>query len=154
MAEPDDEAALRAKLDALKGALAKQRGARPPTQAGGGGRAGGGDSSAASGMSLGLKVASEFVSAVVVGGLIGWALDWGLRTKPLFLIVFFLLGVAAGVWNVIRATSPKGARRDGDSGLSRAGSDDKEARRSTAEARSEAARASGGAADRADDDED
>jgi F0F1-type ATP synthase assembly protein I len=29
-----------------------------------------------------------------------------LGTKPAFLIVFFMLGVAAGVWNVIRVTSP------------------------------------------------
>ena len=42
----------------------------------------------------------------MVGGLIGWQLDVWLGTKPAFLIVFFMLGVAAGVWNVIRVTSP------------------------------------------------
>src|SRR5277367_2587583 len=47
--------------------------------------------------------------AILVGGAIGWGLDWALKTKPAFTIVFFLLGVVAGVWNVIRATSPKGA---------------------------------------------
>ena len=43
--------------------------------------------------------------AIIVGGLIGWRLDAWLGTKPAFLIAFFMLGVAAGVWNVIRVTS-------------------------------------------------
>jgi ATP synthase protein I len=57
-------------------------------------------------MALGLRAASEFVAAIIVGGLIGWGLDAWLGTKPAFLIAFFFLGVAAGVVNVIRATSP------------------------------------------------
>ena len=62
-----------------------------------------------SAMSLGLRAGSEFVSAVIVGLGIGWVIDRGLGTNPAFLIVFFLVGVAAGVWNVIRLTSPKAA---------------------------------------------
>ena len=58
-------------------------------------------------MSLGLRAGSEFVSAVIIGLGIGWVLDRALRTNPAFLIVFFLIGVAAGMWNVIRLTSPK-----------------------------------------------
>ena len=54
---------------------------------------------------MGLRVATEFAAAIVVGGLVGWRLDAWLGTKPLFVIAFFFLGVAAGVWNVIRATS-------------------------------------------------
>lgn len=67
-----------------------------------------------SGISLGLQAGSEFVSAVVIGAGIGWGLDRIFGTNPLFLIVFFLIGVAAGVWNVIRLTSPRrgGAARD------------------------------------------
>ena len=60
-------------------------------------------------MSLGLRAGSEFVSAVIVGLGIGWALDRALGTNPAFLIVFFMLGVAAAIWNVIRLTSPKRA---------------------------------------------
>ncbi len=56
---------------------------------------------------MGMKAASEFVAAVVVGAAIGWGLDWLLHTKPAFTIIFFMVGVAAGVWNVIRATRPK-----------------------------------------------
>jgi ATP synthase protein I len=40
---------------------------------------------------------------LVVGGGIGWLLDRWLGTSPAFLIVFFLLGAAAGTLNVFRA---------------------------------------------------
>jgi ATP synthase protein I len=102
--DPDDEsAALRARLNRLSGEL-KARTPPPPapqpkseTKSGGAGSA----------MSLGLRAGSEFVSAVIVGLGIGWVLDRALHTNPAFLIVFFLIGVAAGIWNVIRLTSPK-----------------------------------------------
>jgi ATP synthase protein I len=102
---PDDEPALRARLDALSGNLKAQRPVAPATRP---------DTprpadNLTSGMSMGLRAGSEFVAAILVGGAIGWGLDWALKTRPAFTIVFFLLGVAAGVWNVIRATSPKGA---------------------------------------------
>src|ERR1700691_373875 len=102
---PDDDAALRARLENLTGKLKAQRpegaaspratSSKPPDNL-------------ASGMSMGLRAGSEFVAAILVGGAIGWGLDWALKTKPAFTIVFFLLGVAAGVWNVIRVTLPKG----------------------------------------------
>jgi ATP synthase protein I len=102
----DDEAAnLRARLDRLSSEL-KGRAAPPPaseptqTQKTGGSPSG-------SAMSLGMRAGSEFVSAVIIGSGIGWVLDRALGTKPAFLIVFFLIGVVAGIWNVIRLTSPK-----------------------------------------------
>jgi len=64
-------------------------------------------SATGSAMSLGLRAGGEFVSAVILGLGIGWVLDRALHTNPAFLIVFFLIGVAAGIWNVIRLTSPK-----------------------------------------------
>lgn len=57
-----------------------------------------------SGMAYGLKIGAEFVSAVLVGGMIGWVLDRWLGTIPFGLIVFLMLGFAAGVLNVMRAT--------------------------------------------------
>lgn len=57
------------------------------------------------GMSMGLRIASEFVAGVAVGGFIGWQLDSWLGTRPFLLIVFFLLGFGAGVWNVIKRAS-------------------------------------------------
>ena len=103
--DPDDEsAALRARLDRLKGDLKGRPAPRsseptptPKSDA----------STTGSAMSLGLRAGSEFVSAVIIGLGIGWALDRVLHTNPAFLIVFFLIGVAAGIWNVIRLTSPK-----------------------------------------------
>ncbi len=62
-------------------------------------------------MSLGFRVLSEFVAAVVVGALIGWRLDLWLGTDPAFLILLMGLGVAAGFWSVYRlAVTPPGPR--------------------------------------------
>ena len=49
-----------------------------------------------------LRLATELVAGVVVGGFIGWALDKWLETKPFLMVVFLLLGAAAGILNVIR----------------------------------------------------
>jgi ATP synthase protein I len=104
--DPDDEsAALRARLDRLSSEL-KGRPA-PPRPSGPAPTPETGASASGSAMSLGLRAGSEFVSAVILGLGIGWVLDRALHTNPAFLIVFFLIGVAAGIWNVIRLTSPK-----------------------------------------------
>jgi ATP synthase protein I len=49
------------------------------------------------------KLAIELVVGVVVGTGMGWVLDRQLGTAPWFLIVFLLLGFAAGMSNLIRA---------------------------------------------------
>lgn len=48
------------------------------------------------------KIATDFIAAVGVGVGIGWMLDSWLSSKPWFLLLFFMLGVAAGLLNVIR----------------------------------------------------
>jgi ATP synthase protein I len=145
----DDPAALRARLERLSGELRGR--ATPPApepkrevKSEGVGSA----------MSLGLRAGSEFVSAVIVGSGIGWVLDRALGTKPAFLIVFFLIGVAAGVWNVIRLTSPKSGSSNRISPLSRTDSADKDVRRSATGAERDASLGGRGAAGAADDDED
>jgi ATP synthase protein I len=50
----------------------------------------------------------ELVSALFVEVAIGWLLDRWLHTGPLLLVVFVLLGGAAGVLNVWRLTRPGG----------------------------------------------
>ena len=50
-----------------------------------------------------LKISTELVAAVVVGSTIGFLLDNWFGTKPLLTICFFILGVAAGILNVIRS---------------------------------------------------
>lgn len=62
-----------------------------------------GRSSQNRGMAYGLRMASELVAAVLVGGLIGYALDHFLGTKPWLFLVMFILGFAAGVTNVMRS---------------------------------------------------
>lgn len=54
------------------------------------------------------RIATELVAAVAVGVGLGWLLDSGLDTRPWFLILFFFLGVAAGVMNVYRVTKSTG----------------------------------------------
>ena len=59
-----------------------------------------------SAMAVFFRVSVELVSALLVGLAIGWALDHFLKTKPLFLILFVLLGGVAGMFNVWRIVSP------------------------------------------------
>ncbi len=54
-------------------------------------------------MARGFRLSSELIAGVVVGALLGWAFDRLLSTSPFGLIVFVLLGFAAGVLNVIRS---------------------------------------------------
>ena len=54
-------------------------------------------------MALALRVASEFVSAILVGAAIGYGIDWLLGSSPWVMILFLLLGFAAGVLNVMRS---------------------------------------------------
>ena len=69
---------------------------------------GGSKAEAGSGLGMALKVGVEFVSAVGVGVAIGLLLDYWLETKPWLMIVFFLLGSAAGFLNIFRAMSGYG----------------------------------------------
>ena len=48
------------------------------------------------------KLGTELVAAVAVGSIIGFILDNWFGTKPLFIILFFLFGSAAGIYNVIK----------------------------------------------------
>ena len=51
------------------------------------------------------KLGTELVAAVGVGTIIGFILDTWFGTKPWLLIIFFFLGAAAGMLNVIRAAN-------------------------------------------------
>jgi len=50
-----------------------------------------------------LKISTELVAAVVVGSTIGFLLDNWFDTKPLLIICFFIMGVAAGIMNVFKS---------------------------------------------------
>ena len=51
------------------------------------------------------KLGTELVAAVAVGTIIGFILDNWFDTKPWLIIIFFFLGAAAGVLNVIRTAN-------------------------------------------------
>ena len=59
----------------------------------------------ASGMANALRLSSELVAGVVVGVGLGWFFDRFLGTRPFGLIVFMLLGFAAGALNLVRAVN-------------------------------------------------
>ena len=102
---PDEDAAMRARLKDLSGALDGHRKAAETRQQPAGFSSPNGMGQA---MSLGFRVMSEFVAAVVVGGFIGWAIDRWLGISPAALIVFLALGTAAGFWNVYRIAMQPG----------------------------------------------
>src|SRR5258708_25544604 len=104
-----DEAALSGRLGSLDQRLSEIRDSRKvgTDQSG----AGSGDGAArASAMARGFRLSSELIAGVVVGAVIGWGFDRLLSTSPWGLIVFFLLGFAAGVVNVIRSAGVSPAR--------------------------------------------
>ena len=57
----------------------------------------------AAGFARAMRMSGEFVGGVVVGALLGWLVDWLAGTSPWGMIVFLLLGFAAGVFNVMRS---------------------------------------------------
>jgi len=61
------------------------------------------ESSNAASLGKALKISTELVASVVVGSIIGFLLDSWFDTKPLLTIIFFIIGVAAGILNVFRA---------------------------------------------------
>ncbi len=94
---PNQEADLSARLQRLGERLAQQDGTSRQTEAGSGSKT---DPSA---LARGFRLSTELVVGVLVGAFIGWALDRWLGISPWGMIVFLLLGFAAGVVNVIRA---------------------------------------------------
>jgi ATP synthase protein I len=61
--------------------------------------------SAENALGLAWRIGIELVVAIVVATGIGWAIDHWLGTRPWAMIVFFFLGVAAGMFNVWRAVT-------------------------------------------------
>jgi F0F1-type ATP synthase assembly protein I len=56
------------------------------------------------------RVATELLAGLIIGASVGWAIDTWLDTSPLFLIIFFLLGGAAGILNLWRIITGKGLK--------------------------------------------
>ena len=83
------------KLDELGARIRAARNARKPE------RSRAGDKYKAASMAW--RMVFELVVAVMIGAAMGWGLDALFGTRPVFLIVFVLLGFAAGVRMMMRA---------------------------------------------------
>lgn len=88
-----DPEGIRGRLDTLEEriAAARVRHAPPPEPQ-------------ARGAALGqaLRLSTELVAGVAVGGFIGWALDRFFGSAPFLMVVFLLLGATAGIFNVVK----------------------------------------------------
>ena len=51
------------------------------------------------------KLSTELVSAVAVGTIIGFILDKTFGTKPWLILIFFFVGVIAGITNVFKSAN-------------------------------------------------
>ncbi len=83
-----------AKFNAVKGV--KKSGHSPEADAEG--------NKAGNGMAIAMRMGSEFVVSVLIGGAAGWQLDKWLGTTPFMLFIFILLGFAAGTLGIIRTS--------------------------------------------------
>jgi ATP synthase protein I len=104
---PDDETALSARLQRLGERLTRMG---RPSETGSGPR----QTADYSAFARGFRLSTELVAGVIVGAVIGWLLDRWLGISPWGLIVFLLLGFAAGVLNVMRAAGVVDERRMND----------------------------------------
>ena len=95
--ERPDDAGSDPRLKALGEKLAEARHVPPAPESKGP------QSSGLSGFGQAMKVGSEFVAGVIVGFVIGYTIDRLFGTSPWGMIVFLLLGFAAGTLNVMRA---------------------------------------------------
>ncbi len=59
--------------------------------------------SSSSKLGIAFKMSTEMVAAVVVGTIIGFILDNWFGTKPWLILIFFFVGVIAGILNVVRS---------------------------------------------------
>jgi ATP synthase protein I len=89
-----DTHSIRQRLDVLGKELETVRARRVPPSA----------DQRARGVAMGqaVRLGTELVAGVAVGGFIGWALDQGFGTAPFLMVVFLLLGGAAGIIGVMR----------------------------------------------------
>jgi ATP synthase protein I len=55
------------------------------------------------GMAMALRLGTDFVAGVVLGAALGWGFDKLFGTSPWGLVVFLLLGFAAGILSVMRS---------------------------------------------------
>lgn len=93
---PEDREALRRRSAELGSRLDKARHHEAPEHGDGQKRG------ASAGRAL--QASAELIAGIIVGGGLGWLVDkWLGMHKPIFFVLFFLLGAAAGIMNVVRS---------------------------------------------------
>lgn len=97
-----DSAAEDAALKARLRKLGEQIGALAPKPQADDGRPAEGRGNP-SNLARALRLSSEFIAGILLGGFIGWLVDYFLGWSPWGLIVFLMLGFAAGTLNAMRS---------------------------------------------------
>ncbi|PLX35751.1 MAG: hypothetical protein C0605_08495 [Hyphomicrobiales bacterium] len=90
----DKQASFEARLDALDDRLDRldtQKQAPQP------------DAKRGTAIGIAFRLVTELVAGLAVGAFLGYWIDRILGTTPVFLLIFFILGAAAGILNVFRA---------------------------------------------------
>ena len=54
------------------------------------------------GYSIGLKISLDLISSIIVGALIGLGLDKFFSTKPIFFLIFLVLGIITGFYSLFK----------------------------------------------------
>jgi ATP synthase protein I len=94
----------KAELERRSSELGRKLGEARDTGEGRRAKAGSGDRGRGEAMGRALRLSSELIGGVIVGSAIGWYLDGVMgNQKPYLFILFFLLGAAAGMLNIIRS---------------------------------------------------
>ena len=57
-----------------------------------------------SGFSHAFKIVSDLFANILVGGAIGWTLDYYFNTKPILLIIFLIIGFISGIYTSYKST--------------------------------------------------
>ncbi len=56
-----------------------------------------------SGYSLGIKISIDLVAAIITGSIIGLGLDKFFSTKPIFFLIFLVLGIITGFYSLYKS---------------------------------------------------
>ena len=56
-----------------------------------------------SGYGIGMKMSLDLFSSILVGMMIGLGIDNFFSTKPIFFLIFLLLGIIAGFYNLYKS---------------------------------------------------
>jgi ATP synthase protein I len=61
---------------------------------------------------VGYRMSIELVVGICAGLGLGWLIDWQMGTKPWFMLIFMFVGLAAGIFNVVRLSKDIQRRMD------------------------------------------